>query len=413
MAKISAAGRKPGPQRPDLYSSVGPNYQKYGEQDGYYYLPETDQYYIDQKKVQKDLENRGVIDPEPKPPGLAETLLPVAGAAGAIYAGKELGKKVTSGLFGAGSGGEAAATASSGASSGGGLFSAGSEVAQGPLTQTGNTLNSVGVGRDTAMSAGDAIEGKPGGLFSVGSTAGNVLGAGEIGLGGYEAFQGIKNKNPVQAGLGGLGVVTGINQLGYALGPWGVAASIALPAVIALASKMGDKDRWKEEGDRLKKLKEQGVFIPDGLLNNLPSKGRSKEELVALATQNGTPQDIKFAQSRDVNDLKGSGQSIIGYSTFAEKNPDWFKLPQDKQIAYANQLLDMGLVSEAKGQIKVDWSKAPPMPTLTGNQPTTGSTSTAPQEQAVNDIQASGPVPTTRSKTKSPGIDMNGNRINY
>ena len=40
---------KPGPQKPEKYSKVGPNYQRWGEQAwaGYSYNPETDKYYAD------------------------------------------------------------------------------------------------------------------------------------------------------------------------------------------------------------------------------------------------------------------------------------------------------------------------------------------------------------------------------
>jgi len=38
------AGRAPGPQMPDRYDTVGPNYGKWGEQEGYTYDPATDKY---------------------------------------------------------------------------------------------------------------------------------------------------------------------------------------------------------------------------------------------------------------------------------------------------------------------------------------------------------------------------------
>jgi hypothetical protein len=121
-------------------------------------------------------------------------------------------------------------------------------------------------------------------------------------------------------------------------------------------------DKFKTEGNRLKGLSKNGTFIPQSLIDNSPTKGRSRDELLAIAQNGGTPQDIKFATSRDVNDLKGSGQSIINYATFAEHDPNWFNRPIEERTAYANQLLDQGLVSEGKGSVDVDWNNAPPLP---------------------------------------------------
>lgn len=246
-------------------------------------------------------------------------------------------------------------------------------------------------------------------LFSdIAGSATPYLGAAGAAAGAYGAYQGIKNKNPLQAGLSGLGGMAGISAMGYMIPGWGWVAAAAAPAIIAQINKMGDKDRWKEEGDRLKKLQKSGAYIPDALLQNLPQRGRSKEELVALAKQGGSPQDIKFASSRNVADLKGSGKSIIGYSTFAEKDPNWFKRSEAERIAIANQALEADAVDEAKGQISVDWNKMGEW-----NPKYQSKFSNTPGAPVVAGTMSQDPIMIPRSKTRSPGIDKEGNRIRY
>lgn len=375
--------RAPGPKNPGKYPApVGQNYNRYGEQPGYIYNPYTDKYLPDPKVQGEYLQSQGLG--EPKPPGLGETILPIAATAGALYGAQAAAPQLVGswgkgeGLLGGikntlGFGGEAAASSAPNVLSPGiaeGLASSANDVAAWNAAATGDAaaLDSLALQSGASSGATGATSAAEG-LSGAGAPPGlgmQALGYGGAALGAYNAFEGIKGKDPIQAGLGGAGVWAGLNMAGVGglaglTNPvgWGL---IAAPTLLALANKMGDKDRWKEEGDRLNKLKEKGVYIPDGLINSLPTKGRSKQELIALAEQTGDPAAIKFAQSRDVNDLKGAGQNIVGYSTFAEHDPEWFNRPLDQRIAYANQLLDAELVDEARGQIKVDWKKAPPPP---------------------------------------------------
>lgn len=359
--------RAPGPKTPAKYPApVGQNYNRYGEQPGYVYNPYTDKYLPDPKVQGEYLQSQGLG--EPKAPGLGETILPIAATAGALYGAQAAapqligswseGEGLLGGIkdtLGFGSGSSDVAALDAAASQAG--ASAGATTAL-PATpeMIGEATGNIGAG-------GIGGAGAPAAPPGLGMQA---LGYGGAALGAYNAFEGIKGKDPIQAGLGGAGVWAGLNMAGVGglagltnpIG-WGL---VAAPTLLALANKMGDKDRWKEEGDRLNKLKEKGVYIPDGLINSLPTKGRSKQELIALAEQTGDPAAIKFAQSRDVNDLKGAGQNIVGYSTFAEHDPEWFNRPLDQRIAYANQLLDAGVVDEARGQIKINWKNAPPSP---------------------------------------------------
>lgn len=85
----------PGPRNPGKYPvAVGPNYNKWGEQQGWNYNPYTDKYTPDPKAVHDLGVSQGTVTDPPKQPGLGQTLLPIAGALGAVEIGKELGSSV-------------------------------------------------------------------------------------------------------------------------------------------------------------------------------------------------------------------------------------------------------------------------------------------------------------------------------
>jgi hypothetical protein len=189
-------------------------------------------------------------------------------------------------------------------------------------------------------------------MFAPGSSLGNALGGAGVALGTYGAYKGIESKDPLSAGLGGAGIAAGLSQLGYALGPVGWAVAIGVPVASALVNKMGDKDRWKQEYKRKQKLVEQGI-IPESMLGEAPTMGRTKDELVAIEEQKvaqgqyGNPQ---FARSRDVKDLKP--QDIWGYSVGPETiGKEYMQASEDQRLAYNQQLLNEGLIREGKGQI--------------------------------------------------------------
>jgi hypothetical protein len=190
------------------------------------------------------------------------------------------------------------------------------------------------------------------------------LGAAGTALGAYNAYKGIEGKNPMRAGLGGAGAALGLNAMGYALGPYGWAAMVAAPAVGALVNKMGDKDRWKTEGKRLAKLREQGINIPQMEADSLTG-GRSKQQLIdaELAKQaKGQYSNVDFARTRDEKFLKP--EDIWGYATFAEKyGNDWFgKFSEQQRREIAQKALSSGAVREHHGTIDVDWGKVDAAP---------------------------------------------------
>jgi len=220
-------------------------------------------------------------------------------------------------------------------------------------------------------------------------TATPYLGAAGAAAGAYGAYKGIKDKNPLAAGLGGAGAGLGLNMMGYALGPYGWAAMLAAPAAAALINKLGDKDRWKTEQSRADKLKASGINwdVPSERLTH----GRSKDELIQRALASGG--NVDFARTRDEKYLKP--EDIWGYSAFGEKYGDkWLKgFSESQRRSIAQSALDSGAVNEHKGTIDIDWSK------LDSNK--------------LSGLESALSGGNTRSKTRSPGIDKNGKRISY
>ena len=105
---------RPGPKEPGKYQNVGPNYQKWGEQEwnGHVYNPATDTYYYDpmaearwkaeaEKKLRDEYEEK-----PPKQPGIYEQAfaasVPALAATGAKYLFSKDGRDWLGGLLGIG-----------------------------------------------------------------------------------------------------------------------------------------------------------------------------------------------------------------------------------------------------------------------------------------------------------------------
>lgn len=360
---------------------------------------------VDEKKKIED-ERQAQIDLVKRQSSPVGQLLPVVGAAGgtigAKYAIDALGPatnvakleeaKAAAELAKLSGTSQAVTPAAEAFTQGAGLASQGGAV---PIQSLANGGVLMSDGSVTTASALESTGSAPVAAGAPVSTLSQGLGALGVAAGAYGAYKGFEDKNPLTAGMGGAGIGLGLNSLGYALGPWGWAASLAIPAGLALANKLGDKDMWKTERDRLNKLKEGGAFIPDSILETMPSRGRTKEELVAFeqAKQDaGQWANTEFAGSRNESALKP--QDIWGYSAFAEKDPQWFARSEAERLATAQRVLDAGAVQEHHGTIDIDWSKV--------GDPTAEVQPTTPPGTA--------PVQ-TRSSTLSPGIGLDGQRI--
>lgn len=358
---------------------------------------------VDEKKKVED-ERQAQIDLVKRQASLAGQLLPVVGPAagtiGAKYAIDALGPatnveklaeaKAAADLSNLGGVAQATTPATEAFTQGAGLASQAGEAVGVQSLNNGGVLMS-----DGSVTTASALESGASSAPAVAPSAlSQGLGALGVAAGAYGAYKGFEDKNPLTAGMGGAGIGLGLNSLGYALGPWGWAASLAIPAGLALANKLGDKDMWKTERDKLNKLKESGTYIPDEILQGMPSRGRTKEELLGFEQAKidaGQYGNTTFAGSRKESDL--TPQDIWGYSAFAEKDPQWFQRSEAERLSTAQRALDSGAVQEHHGTIDIDWSKM-------------GDGSAA-------EVQAATPPGTApvRSSTRSPGIDLNGNRI--
>lgn len=180
---------------------------------------------------------------------------------------------------------------------------------------------------------------------------GGFLGAAGVAAGAYtgmEQFKGIGN------------IIKGDKLTPFQQGAL-FAGTGGLSVVYNHAAKLfGDGDKWKTESKNLHRLKDKGIFIPDNLLNSMPTKGRSKDELVRkdlpddfIGTDaNGEWVNNKFARSRDVKDLRAT--DIVNYSAFADEYNDWFDRPLDERLQIADAYLKAKAVKEGKGTITLD-----------------------------------------------------------
>lgn len=296
---------------------------------------------INPKHVEKAIEEEG-----PKEPGVVESIAPAAGLIGGLYGAKKIG-----GLL---EGGEVAAetTKQVGESIlGNSVEVAGAADTTGIATQAGEGILGAspqygsfagpGVGEAAAAPGMFSLEGIGGAgnaILPIAGTLGAIDLFGNKRSGGRGALQGAASGAAIGSyfGLPGAAIGAGIGGLGGFFG------------------NFGDEDRFKTEGNRLQKLKEQGVNVPQSILDSMPSRGRSKEELIAL--ENSRPDgNALFAGSRKESDLRP--QDIVGYATFAENDPKWFEKPLEEQLKVADQALKAGAVREHHGTIDVDFSK--------------------------------------------------------
>jgi hypothetical protein len=369
-----------GPQEPHRYKQTGPNYLKFGEQPGWRYYEWNDQYYPDPNAQRDWAIQNGYAEPPPKEPSLTDTLLPIGAAGLAVAAGSGLGKnpgEFIGGLIGGGrdliKGAGSVISDASGLVTDSGILGSAAEAAP-VATQGMGLISGVGPVADGATYASGIQGATPaaGGMGLLG-TAGAIAGGAAGAYGMYDllkkpetselrgATQGAASGAALGASLGsvipGAGTVIGGAVGGIAGGLIGLGHSL-----------FGSKNKWKTEKNNLNELKESGVYIPDNLLASMPTKGRSKDELIDKSVApdfvgmkpDGTWVNNKFAQSRNVADLKP--EDIVNYSAFAENDPDWFKKPLDQRLGVAGQALQNGAVKEGHGTITVDWGKMNSIP---------------------------------------------------
>lgn len=353
----------PGPQQPQKYQQVGNRYRYYGELQGYTYNPYTDQYIPNKAGVTSVQEAAGYGPDKPK--SAIETYTPLIGGAAALGLGTALGKNPGEVL---GSAGDAIGKIGGYFGLGGG--SAGATTAAASAAPTAGAAGTFGLGGLGSAGAAPAVEGVLSGTAAggvpVGGAAATGATPGAFGLGGISgAGLAAAPLAAATAYYSATGVKDALKGKDLSFPQQ---AALALPTFgLSLAYNpikgLFDKDEWKREKNSLNKLKDDGVFIPDNLLEGMPTKGRKLSSLVEKdlppdfvgTTPDGRWVNNKFANSRNVADLQPT--DIVNYSAFAEHDPQWFNKPMEERLALAEQALAANAVTEGKGTIKVDFSK--------------------------------------------------------
>lgn len=226
----------------------------------------------------------------------------------------------------------------------------------------------------TGLTYDGGMTGMGGAPTGLGSTGALSTGLGAVGTayGGYQALQGIKKKNPLQAGMGGVGAGLGLNAMGLALGPMGWAAIAGAPVAAALANKVLDKKSTKQiQSDRWKAVGMEDRGPRDFFAGTGGEKSRDESFLTADAIREN-PDNYRAAED------------------FGR----WSRAQQDK---FLNTLLKEKAVDERQGGIYLNDERA---------------------KQLADQIRAEGPGQTAplrslRSRTLSPGISKTGQRISY
>lgn len=221
--------------------------------------------------------------------------------------------------------------------------SAGSDVVKaladaGALGATQGT-GGAGISTPQIVSA-TSIPTEPTSISNFAGSATPYLGAAGAGLGAYQAYQGIKGGNPVQAGLGGLGAGLGINAMGYALGPWGWAAMAGAPVVASLlgGDVFGGKSTKEIQADRWK------------------NTNANPEIVAAMAGGHDYFAGTGGEKSRDERFL--TPDAIRNNPDNYNNIPDWEKWSKSQQDQFLSTMLNEGKVQEKKGGIYYDDDRA-------------------------------------------------------
>jgi hypothetical protein len=141
------------------------------------------------------------------------------------------------------------------------------------------------------------------------------------------------------------------------------------------ASKLWTSDRWKTEGNRIKRLLEAGVNVPEQFRSRMmQTRGLKKSELVNpkyAADFQGMTADgwvnNKFQNSRNEADM--TYNDLAPYAAWAEKRQDWWSLSDSQRRAITNKAQQVGAIREHKGTLDVDWNKVGDVDQLVAQAP--------------------------------------------
>lgn len=425
------------------YPFTGPNYAQHGEVPGYLYYPWNDQYYIDPQQVQAYNESVGLAEPVPEEPSLFDTLLPVAGTAAALAGGTALGNRLTSGDWPSWLGGGSAAPVSQeialgGSNAAGGAVAAGGQLGGG----AGSAPNILGISRQPMAAESGGMINQAGNFISANPLIGGALGGIGLGLGAKGVYDAYESGDLLSGGISGAGAGLGASMLsgamgGASFGPVGMIGGGLLG--LGAAALGGRKTGEQLIQERINSVEDQGVNIPQPLLDEYATYGLSQDDLVAreqakiAAGQHG---NAVFAQTRDVKDL--TPQDTVGGLMWLETlgNEYLQGMTPEQRIALNDAALKEGLITEGGGQLNLtnqERVKQLAQAAKSGRQGTSNPTplgmlgdanrmqvTQGPQMPAmlgglqINPInQPQGMIPQQRTNTLSPGIGLDGRPIRY
>lgn len=402
------------------YPFVGANYQQYGEVPGYAYDPWSDEYYRDANEYRDYLIETGQAEAPPGDPSLFDTVKPLAIATGVVEGVKAAvsnpsgfatgikdgigaGAELVGGLWNGGGSGVAGASSASTATGGGSglLSSSSSAIPQTPLYPTTEATEVLAQSAPQApgllsyvapvastITGGLALNENRRDLenrFTDGSVSGQDVAAGVNSATGGAIPRGVNllNGEPVatervdQAGLFSNAATPASTVAGaQAAGSAALAANplafsnplTAALAVLSMGGVLGDDDTQSHmrNYEELDNLRNQGVYIPDNLLESAAqgqssSRGAFREDVdedfVGFDPE-GNWVNNRFANSRDVADLRA--EDIVNYGAFAHYDEDWFNRPLEERLEISQFALDRGAVGEGRGTISLDFELLPP-----------------------------------------------------
>lgn len=210
------------PKNPHHYPfPVGSNYQ--GEDpSGYWVYGPDNLYHPNQDTLQQYNEDNHLAQPKPKQPGLGETLLPIAGAAGALAGGQYIGSNLLPGLFNLGSATQiptSVAPSASAAGVNGTIGGAGGAIAptsaapaaSAPFSGIGGSAVGQG-GGFAGVQASGGVAAAPQFGSTLGTTASGLWGSGGSTVAGQGLF-GLSGASPILGAAGAAaGAATGLEQ---------------------------------------------------------------------------------------------------------------------------------------------------------------------------------------------------------
>lgn len=336
VSRIDYSPQAPGPDMSSRYPiAPGPNYQKWKEQKGFIYDPYHDRYVADPKAQQELAYSQGLAERPKEPPGLFESLAPVAGVGTALYGGKWLGEHgfdKISGLFGGGEVAKQGAAQAAGTGSG---------IAGGFVESAGaNGFSPVGMDAANYFPEQGMFD-----LSGIGS-AGNVILPAAGAYGAYDVLTGDygTGRNALQGAASGA-------AMGSYFGPQGALIGGGIGLGAGLIKGMFDHESTR---DLAKKHTSQLLDKSDDPAYQSYVSGMREQFNSAPPDpskpfhggQYGSWDEYKKA-GLDAADLTGVYGNLNVYG------PKWASLTEDQRRAITQKNIDSGLYTSKKGEVEI------------------------------------------------------------